>query len=71
MTEQPDIDITAQWVRALAQARGLARAHALFPEAVTAAVARGTGSLGPLPAEVSAVTEPAVAFDPAKFGDPA
>jgi len=70
MTEKPDIDITAQWVRALAQARGLDRAYALFPETVAAAVARGTGSLGPLPADFSAVTEPAVAFDPARFGDP-
>ena len=68
MTEKPDTDITAQWVRALAEARGLHHAYALFPEAVAAAVARGAGSLSPLPAEFSAVTEPAVAFDPAKFG---
>jgi hypothetical protein len=67
MTDKPDTDITAQWVRALAQARGLDRAYALFPDAVAAAVVRGTGSLSPLPAEFSAVTEPAVAFDPAKF----
>jgi hypothetical protein len=68
MTEKPDTGLTAEWVRALAQARGLDRAYALYPEAVAAAVARGTGSLSPLPADFSAVTEPAVAFDPAKFG---
>jgi hypothetical protein len=68
MTEKPDL--TTQWVRALAQARGLDRAYALYPEAIAAAVAHGAGSLSPLPAEFSAVTEPAVAFDPAKFGKP-
>jgi hypothetical protein len=72
MTEKPDTDIAAaQWVRALAQARGLERAYALFPEAVAAAVARGTTSMSPLPADFSAVTEPAVAFDAATFGEPA
>ena len=71
MTDQPDPDIAAQRVRALAQARGLDRAYALFPEAVAAAVVRGTGSLGPLPAEFSAVTEPAVTFDPSKLGEAA
>jgi hypothetical protein len=70
MAEKPETDITGtQWVRALALARGLDRAHALFPTAVAAAVARGASSLGPQPAAFSAVTEPAVAFDPAKFGD--
>jgi len=70
MAEKSETDITgAQWVRALALARGLDRAHALFPAAVAAAVARGTSSLGPQPAKFSAVTEPAVAFDPAEFGD--
>jgi hypothetical protein len=69
MTDQPDTDITARWVRALAQARGLHRAYALYPEAVAAAVARGAGSLSPLPAGFSPVTELAVVFDPAKFGD--
>ena len=60
MTEPPDAEITAaQWVRALARARGLDRAQALFPEAVAAAVARGTASLSPLPADFSPVTEPA------------
>jgi hypothetical protein len=70
VTEKPVTAITGpQWVRALALARGLDRAHALFPEAVAAAVARGTGSLSPQPAEFSAVTEPAVTFDPATFLD--
>jgi len=68
MTDKPDTDSTAQWVRALAQARGLDRAYALYPEAVAAAVARGTAALGPLPADFSSVTEPAVMFDAAKFG---
>lgn len=68
MTDKPDIDSAAQWVRALAQARGLDRAYAFYPEAVAAAVARGTSSLSPLPPDFSAITEPAVSFDPAKFG---
>jgi hypothetical protein len=70
MTEKPDTGLTEEWVRALAQARGLDRAYTLYPEAVAAAVARGADSLSPLPAEFSAVTEPAAAFDPAKFGGP-
>jgi hypothetical protein len=68
MTDRPDTDPTAQWVRALAQARGLDRAYALYPDAVAAAVARGAASLGPLPADFSSVTEPSVMFDAAKFG---
>jgi hypothetical protein len=68
MTDTPDTDSAAQWIRTLAQARGLERAYALYPEAVTAAVARGTTSLGPLPADLSSVTEPAVMFDAEKFG---
>ena len=41
MAEKPETDITgAQWVRALALARGLDRAHALFPATVAAAVPR-------------------------------
>jgi hypothetical protein len=72
MTEKPATDVTgAQWVRALARARGLERAYALFPEAVAAAVARGTSSMSPLPAAFPAVTEPAAALDPAKFAEPA
>jgi hypothetical protein len=61
-------DSAAEWIRALAQARGLERAYALYPEAVTAAVARGTTSLSPLPADFSSVTEPAIMFDAEKFG---
>jgi hypothetical protein len=68
MADTPNPDITgAQWVRALAQGRGLDRAYALFPEAVAAAVARGTATMSPLPAAFSPVTEPAAVFDPAKF----
>jgi hypothetical protein len=68
MTDTPDTDSAAQWIRFLAQARGLDRAYALNPEAMAAAVARGTASLGPLPADFSSVAEPAVAFDAAKSG---
>jgi hypothetical protein len=68
MTEKADADSTAQWLRALAQARGLDRAYALYPEAIAAAMARGAASLGPLPADFSSTTEPAVTFDAAKFG---
>jgi len=71
MTATPDPAITdAQWVRTLAQARGLDRAYALFPEVVAAAVTRGTTSMSALPATFSPLTEPAVAFDPAKFEEP-
>jgi hypothetical protein len=67
MPEKPNTTFTgAQWVRALAQARGLDRALALFPDTVAAAVARGASSLGPLPADFPAVTDPAITFDPAK-----
>jgi hypothetical protein len=62
-----DNDVTgAQSVRALALARGLSRAHELFPETVAAAVARGGKALSPLPAEFSPLTEPASVFDPAR-----
>ncbi len=44
MTDTPNADSTADWIRTLAQARGLDRAYALYPEAVAAAVARGTTS---------------------------
>jgi hypothetical protein len=70
MAETSDADIAAaQWARAFAQARGLARALELYPEAVAAAVARAAHSLSPLPPEFSALTEPAAAFDPAAFPD--
>jgi len=69
MTNKPDTDSTAQWVRSLAQARGLDRAYALYPEAVAVAAARGAASLDALPADFSSVTEPAVKFDAAKSGD--
>jgi len=69
MTEKPDIT-DAQWVRALARSRGLDRAYALFPDAVEAAVTRGTTSLSSLPENISPLTEPASGFDPARFGEP-
>lgn len=67
MTDKPDADDATQWIRAFARARGLDRAYTLDPDLVAAAVARGSTSLGPLPADFSAVIEPAVSFDPAKF----
>jgi hypothetical protein len=60
-------DSAAEWIRTLAQARGLERAYALYPEAVAAALARGTTSLGSLPDDFSSVTEPAIMFDAEKF----
>ena len=71
MPENPSTDLTgAQWVRALAQARGLDRALAQYPDTVAAAVARGTSAMSPQPAAFSAVTEPAATFDPAQFESP-
>ena len=67
MTDKSDADDAAQWIRVFARARGLDRAYTLDPDLVAAAVARGSTSLGPLPADFSAVIEPAVTFDPAKF----
>jgi hypothetical protein len=67
MTDKPDADDATQWIRIFARARGLDRAYALDPDLVAAAVARGSASLSPLPADFSAVTAPAVAFDPTKF----
>jgi hypothetical protein len=71
MTDKPDADDATQWIRVFARARGLDRVYALDPDLVAAAVARGSTSLGPLPADFSAIIEPAVSFDPAKFaGNP-
>ena len=67
MTDKPDADDATHWIGVVARARGLDRAYALDPDLVAAAVARGSASLGPLPANFSAVIEPAVSFDPAKF----
>ncbi len=60
-------DPAAEYVRALAKARGLDRAYALFPDIVAAAVARAAMALSPLPADFPATTEPAIVFDPSKF----
>jgi hypothetical protein len=67
MTDKPDAADATQFIPLLARARGLDRACALYPDLVAAAFARGTASLGPLPADFSTTTEPAVSFDPAKF----
>ena len=70
MAEKSDTDsAAAQWARAFAHARGLDRAHELYPEAVAAAVARAGQCLSPLPPDFSTLTEPAAAFDPAALAD--
>jgi hypothetical protein len=61
--ESPD----AEWLRRLASARGFGRAHALFPDTVAAAYARGSQAMSTLPTTFLALTEPAVTFDPAAF----
>jgi hypothetical protein len=58
----------ADLVRQLAQARGLARAHALFPQSVVAAAERAARTLGSRPAGFSPLTEPALHFDAGRFG---
>jgi hypothetical protein len=55
----------AEWMRRLAAARGLGRAFAMYPEAVTAAFARASQCMTTLPADMSPVTEPMPRFDPA------
>ena len=62
-TESPD----AEWLRRLAAARGLGRAHALFPDTVAAAFARASQCMSTLPATFPPLTEPATTFDPAAF----
>ena len=62
-TECPD----AEWLRRLATARGLGRAHALFPDTVAAAFVRGSQAMSTLPATFPPLTEPAIIFDPAAF----
>jgi hypothetical protein len=59
--------LDAEWLRRLAAARGLGRAHALFPDAVAAAFARAGQAMNTLPATLPPLTEPATAFDPAAF----
>jgi hypothetical protein len=59
----------AEWIRRLAAARGLGRAHALFPDTVAAAFARGSQAMSTL-GTFSPLTEPAVVFDPAAFTVP-
>ncbi len=61
--ETPD----AEWMRRLATARGLGRAHALFPDTVAAAYMRASQAMSTLPATFPPLTEPAVTFDPAAF----
>jgi hypothetical protein len=63
--ESPD----AEWIRRLAAARGLGHAHALFPDTVAAAFARGSQAMS-TPGTFSPLTEPAVVFDPAAFTVP-
>ena len=65
-TESPD----AEWLRRLAAARGLGRAHALFPDTIAAAFARGSQAMSTLSAALPPLTEPAVTFDPGAFTVP-
>jgi hypothetical protein len=60
----------ALWVERLAEARGLGLAHTLFPETITAALARASASLSPLPVDFSSTAEPAYTFDPASSAIP-
>ena len=64
--ESPD----AEWLRRLAAARGLGRAHALFPDTIAAAFARAGQCMSTLPPTFFPLTEPAVTFDPAAFTVP-
>jgi hypothetical protein len=57
--------LDAESLRRLAAARGLGRAHALFPDTVAAAFARAGQCMSTLPP--TPLTEPAVIFDPAAF----
>jgi hypothetical protein len=58
----------AEKIRMLAQWRGLDRALALAPDAVTGAIARGR-RIGSLPEKYTPVTEPAVRFAAAAGDD--
>jgi hypothetical protein len=58
--ESPD----AEWLRRLVSARGLGRAHALFPDTVAAAYVRASQAMS---TTFPAVTEPAITFDPDAF----
>jgi hypothetical protein len=71
MMEKPEKagSANALWVERLAEARGLGRALALFPETITAAIARASASLSPLPGDFSSTTEPAHIFGPAGCAD--
>jgi hypothetical protein len=67
----PDIasaeSLDAESLRRLAVARGLGRAHALFPDTVAVAFARAGQCMSTLPPTFPPLTEPAVIFDPAAF----
>ena len=54
--------VPTDFMRALTELRGLRRAHALFPELVTAAFVRGRRPIGAFPENFSATTEPAGRF---------
>ena len=59
--------LDAESLRRLAAARGLGRAHALFPDTVAVAFARAGQCMSTLPPTFPPLTEPAVIFDPAAF----
>jgi hypothetical protein len=54
-------------VRLLAEQAGLGRALELFPDAVKAAVERGSRPIGEHSKGVPSVASPASVFDPARF----
>ncbi|MBV9969151.1 MAG: hypothetical protein JO228_04135 [Xanthobacteraceae bacterium] len=60
----------AEWMRRLAAARGLGRAFAMYPEALTAAFARASRCMTTLPADMSPATEPMPRFDPTAVAVP-
>ena len=68
MADTPnDERLDAESLRRLATARGLGRAHALFPDTVAAAFARAGQCMSTLPPTFPPLSEPAVIFDPAAF----
>jgi hypothetical protein len=62
MIMSKDGEAEPDFMRALAELRGLRRAYALFPELVAAAFVRGRRPIGALPENFSALTEPAGQF---------
>jgi hypothetical protein len=62
-----DIERLSDTIRLIAKQQGLARALALFPDAVKAAADRGLRPLGAPPAGTSPILPPAPVFDPRRY----